>query len=135
MASGLLLEIVTPFGKTFSQEVHSCTIPGKDGKFQVLKNHAALVAKVSVGIIKIEHVDKKAEYLATGGGFCEVKDNVIRIMVESAEFSDKIDVARAKMAKERAEKRLKIHDQHVDLDRARLSLLRALNRLKIAGVR
>lgn len=135
MTSELLLEIVTPFGKTFSHEVHSCTIPGIDGKFQVLKKHAALVAKVSVGIIKIEHLDNRSEYLATGGGFCEVKDNGIRIMVESAEFSDKIDVARAKLAKERAEKRIKTHDSKVDVDRAKFALFRALNRLKLSGVR
>jgi len=134
MASKLLLEIVTPFGKTFSQEVLSCTIPGANGKFQVLKDHAALVAKVDVGVIKIEHLDHRGEYLATSGGFSEVKGNIIKIMAESAEFSDKIDVARAKLAKERAEKRIVAKKSDVDIDRAKVSLLRALNRIKTSDI-
>ena len=132
MASNLLLEIVTPFGKIFSQEVYSCTIPGANGKFQVLKDHAALVAKVDVGVLKIEHLDHRGEYLAASGGFSEVKDNVIKVMAESAEFSDKIDVARAKLAVERAEKRIESKKSDVDIDRAKASLLRALNRIKIS---
>jgi F-type H+-transporting ATPase subunit epsilon len=134
MASKFILDIVTPFGKTFSQEVHSCIIPGSDGQFQVLQDHAALVAKVDVGVIKIKHLDQRGEYLATSGGFSEIKDNVVKIMLESAEFSDKIDAARAGLAKDRAEKRLKFKKPEVDIDRAKISLLRALNRIKAAEI-
>jgi len=135
MASELLLEIVTPFGKTLNTEIYSCTIPGADGQFQVLKNHAALIAKVDVGAIKIEYLDKRVEFLATGGGFCEVKDDIIKIMVESAEFAKQIDTGRAEAAKKRAEERLHSHQADIDLERSKLALLRAINRLKVAGIK
>ena len=45
---------------------------------------------------------------------------------------EEIDVTRAQAAKERAEKRLAEKTPEIDVDRARLALLRALNRLKVA---
>ncbi len=131
MNDTLHLEIVTPFGTVLDEPVESCTLPGQQGSFQVLKNHASIVSNVDIGLIKIER-DAKKELFATSGGFCEVKDNVIRIIVESAEKADKIDVQRAQVAKERAEKRLKEKKEEVDMLRAELALKRALNRLHAA---
>jgi len=135
MASELSLEIVTPFGKLFSEEVTSCIVPGANGQFQILKDHAALVSAVDVGYVKIEHTDAKSAYIAVSGGFCEVKDNQVEVIVESAEFAETIDVNRAKSAKKRADERLSSSNAEIDLDRAQLALARALNRLKISELR
>lgn len=131
----LLLEIVTPFGITYEGAVKNCSIPGVVAPFQVLKNHAPMVSLIEIGVIKIEELSGREFYLATGGGICEIDQNKIRIIVESAEFSDTIDILRAKEAKERAEKRIKSKDADVDIDRSRLALLRAINRLKISQLR
>ena len=131
----LHVEIVTPFGASYSAEVKSCNIPGALGQFQVLKNHAAMLSLVNIGPIKIEEISGNTKYLATSGGFCEINENNIQIIVESAELSDTIDVDRAKDARKRAEKRLQQKTGDVDLDRARLSLARAFNRLKVASFR
>jgi F-type H+-transporting ATPase subunit epsilon len=131
----LNLEIVTPFGQTYSEKVKSCTVPGALGKFQVLKDHASMLSLVNVGLIKIVEDSGKIRNLSTSGGFCEIDKNEIQIIVESAEFSDTIDVKRAKDAKERAEKRLQSKTTEIDEERAKLALVRALNRLKIAQLR
>lgn len=131
----LLLEIVTPFGITYEDAVKNCSIPGVVAPFQVLKNHAPMVSLIEIGVIKIEELSGREFYLATGGGICEIDQNKIRIIVESAEMSDTIDILRAKEAKERAEKRIKSKDADVDIDRARQALLRAINRLKISQLR
>ena len=44
MNNNLQLEIVTPFGKTLSEEILSCVVPGVKGQFQVLKNHAPVIS-------------------------------------------------------------------------------------------
>jgi len=128
----LQLEIVTPFGQTYQSDVTSCTVPGAMGKFQILKDHASMLSLVNIGSIKIEESSGKTVFLATSGGFCEIDNNLIKVIVESAEFSDSIDVDRAKDARERAEKRLQSEISEIDIDRAKLALARALNRLKIA---
>lgn len=132
MSSELILEIVTPFGKTIEESIVSCTVPGAHGQFQVYKDHAALVSTVNIGSIKIEYTDAKTAYLAVSGGFCEIKDNRVAVMVETAELADQIDVARAEASKQRAEERLEGKAAQVDTLRAEMALQRALNRLQVA---
>jgi len=127
----LNIEIVTPHGIAFAGEVTSCTAPGEDGKFQILEGHAPFLSILRIGELRIRMKDGEKR-LATSGGFLEVRENTISIIVESAEFADDIDVSRAKEAERRARERLdKIGD--VDLAKAELSYLRALNRLKVAS--
>jgi len=132
MDHNLQLEIVTPFGKTLSEEILSCVVPGVKGQFQVLKNHAPVISNISVGAIKVKNNEKSEIFIATSGGFCEVRDNSVKIVVESAEISDSIDVDRALKAKERAEDRLKSKAGEFDEVRARLALARAINRISVS---
>jgi F-type H+-transporting ATPase subunit epsilon len=82
-------------------------------------------------VIKFKQTDGQ-KILATSGGFLEVTDNLISIVVESAEFADQIDVERARSAEQRARERLAKKGE-IDAFRAELALARALNRLKIAS--
>ena len=124
----LNLEIVTPDGVAFAGEVKACTAPGTTGKFQILNGHAPFLSILKIGELKVRMEDGE-KLLATSGGFLEVKDNIITIIVESAEFADDIDISRAKDAEKRARERLDKKGD-VDLAKAELSYLRALNRLK-----
>ena len=133
MASELILEIVTPFGEIFNEPIVCCTLPGTNGRFQVLKGHTALMSTIEIGSVKIEFTDAKPAYVAVSSGFCEVKDDRVKIIVESAEFSGKIDVERAESSKKRAEERLSLKSADLDLDRTKASLMRALNRLKVSS--
>ncbi len=135
MASELILEIVAPFGEIFNEPVVRCTVPGADGLFQVLKGHAALMSTVSIGSVKIEYADAKPAYAAVSSGFCEVKDNRVKIIVESAEFSGNIDIERAESSKKRAEERLSMKSADIDIERTKASLMRALNRLKVSSLK
>ncbi len=131
MSENLHLEIVTPFGKTFSEEVVSCVVPGVKGQFQILTNHAAVISNITIGAIKIEISAKDKVFIATSGGFCEVRNNEIKIIVESAEKSEEIDIGRALKSKERAEERLKTKSDKNDDLRAKLALTRAINRIHV----
>ena len=132
MNDNLQLEIVTPFGKTLTEKISSCVVPGVKGQFQVLKNHAPVISNISVGAIKVKNLEKSEIFIATSGGFCEVRDNAVKIIVESAEISDSIDVNRALKAKERAEERLRSKSDEFDEVRAKLALVRAINRISIS---
>ena len=91
MNENLHLEIVTPFGKTFSEEVVSCIVPGVKGQFQILTKHAPVISNITIGAIKIQSKNKDNIFIATSGGFCEVRNNEIKIIVESAERSENIE--------------------------------------------
>ena len=67
MNDNLQLEIVTPFGKTITEEISSCVVPGVKGQFQVLKNHAAVISNIAVGAIKVKNIEKNEIFIATIG--------------------------------------------------------------------
>jgi F-type H+-transporting ATPase subunit epsilon len=123
------LEIVTPVKLVFSGDVTSFTAPGTAGGFQVLHNHAPLLAEIGIGEVKLTDTEGNERHFATSGGFVDVKKNHVVMLAETAERSDEIDRERALAARERAARRLAENDE--DLDDARSALARAINRLRV----
>jgi F-type H+-transporting ATPase subunit epsilon len=134
MAEKLKLEVVTPKGAVVSQEVDIVTAPGYGGEFGVLANHAPFLSTIKTGVLTYK-TGAQEETLMVSGGFCEVSNNKLTFLVESAERGTDIDVDRAMRAKERAEKRLaeaQAQKEKFDRTRAEAALQRALSRLKVA---
>ena len=128
-----VLEIVTPQKVVFSGSVQSFSAPGVEGGFQVLSHHAPLLTMLAVGGVKLIQPDGSILHYATSGGFVEVRQNKVLLLAETAELATAIDVSRAEAARDRARERLAKKDPGLDVDRARASLQRAINRLKIAA--
>ncbi|RJX33802.1 MAG: F0F1 ATP synthase subunit epsilon [Desulfurivibrio sp.] len=134
MAESIHLEVVTPSGPVVSDDVDIVSAPGYGGDFGVLANHAPFLSTIKIGSL-VYKKDGKDNYLMVSGGFCEVSSNKITFLVESAEAGQQIDVDRALRAKERAEKRLaeaKTQTEKINMARAQAALQRAIARLKVA---
>ena len=125
------LEIVTPHGVIFENEIKSVNAPGIAGQFQVLNNHANLLSGLEIGFIKIIENNNEVFYTCNGG-VLEVKNNHVSILTESSEAFNDIDIDRAKNSKKRAEERLRNQKERSDHERARASLMRAINRIKLS---
>lgn len=92
----MFLEIVTPEATLFKSEVDSVLVPGFEGEFQMLNNHAAIVSTLIKGTIKIygdvkidsHYLNKftdgndKGKWLAITGGTIEMNDNKAIILVD-----------------------------------------------------
>ncbi|KON28767.1 hypothetical protein AC481_00615 [miscellaneous Crenarchaeota group archaeon SMTZ-80] len=129
--NNIIVTITTPQIEWTFENVLSCSAQGVKGGFQILSNHASLLNQLEIGLIKLE--TGGIEHLfATSGGFLEVHDNRVSILVETCEKASEIDVARAEQSAERARHRLKDRPDDLDVIRAELSLQRALNRIRIA---
>ncbi|MBS4062422.1 MAG: ATP synthase F1 subunit epsilon [Bacteroidetes bacterium] len=76
------LEIITPDKTIFSGEVQLVQLPGLDGLFEILNNHAPMIAALGKGRVKIENEDKKLQYFEINGGVLEVLDNKVLILSE-----------------------------------------------------
>lgn len=126
------LEVITPSKAAYKGKVKSVTVPGTQGNFQILENHAPIISSLEIGVIKIVEEDGKSLVFATSGGTVEVVENKITVLAETFESKDEIDAKRAEEAKRRAEERLaKRKIEKIDSIRAELALKRAINRLKI----
>ena len=124
-------EIVTPTRILDKGQVNYVRCPGMDGSFGVMANHLEGIIALSIGEIKVT-IDGKEEYLATSGGYTEITDEKVQLLVESVEGTDEIDMDRAKRSLERAQVRKEKHSPEIDGARVEVSLYRALNRLRVA---
>lgn len=126
----LNLEILTPERRVYSNNVNSVTIPGSQGSFQVLYNHAPIISTFEIGVIKVIVSESSTVFFSTSGGTIEVLKNKIRILADSVEAVENIDLERAKNALQRAKDRLeKKATEKIDEARAKAALARALNRI------
>ena len=127
--SSFHLEIVTPTKISDEGQVEYVRCPGLDGSFGVLSNHRESIFALDVGEIKVTQ-NGKDHYLATSGGFAEVTKEKVELLLETYERSDEIDTVRAEEALKRAQERQEAKVRYPA--RNDVSLLRALNRLKVS---
>lgn len=76
------LEITTPDTTLFSGEVQLVQLPGIDGSFEVLNNHASIISALKQGKVKIKTEEGTTEYIEINGGIIEVLKNKILILAE-----------------------------------------------------
>ena len=77
----MFLEIISPQEIIFSGEVTEVFLPGKEGNFEVLNDHAPIISLLQKGEIKITKTNGSREIFNTEHGFVEVLDNKITVLV------------------------------------------------------
>lgn len=76
------LEITSPEKQIFSGDVDLVQLPGSDGLFEILNNHAPMIAALGPGKIKVQDEAGKLQFFEIKGGVCEVRDNIITVLAE-----------------------------------------------------
>lgn len=129
------LVIVTPERQLLKQTVVEVSFPGANGRLGILPGHAPLITELGIGELNYRAKNSsEVEHLAIISGFAEVLADHVSVLAETAERPEEIDVARAEVAKKRAEERLAdaARNPEIDWDRASAALQRALVRLHVA---
>lgn len=80
----LQLEIVTPNGAIFDGQVTEVTLPGEEGEFGVLPNHASLTTLLSAGVIDFVKEDKVTESVVVNWGHVQVDENKVIVLADGA---------------------------------------------------
>jgi len=80
------LNILTPEGSIYSGEAYGVQLPGVTGSFEVLDKHAPMIAALSEGKMKVLQgsLNGAATFYDIQGGFAEVLDNNVTVLVEGA---------------------------------------------------
>lgn len=126
------LEIVTPEGVVFEGDIEEIIVPAANGQITILPNHVGLVTHIKPGEVIVKKAGK-IQSLVSASGLLEVEKNRVTILSNYAVRAENIEEAKAKEAKERAERLMKEKLSEKDLKVAEAELIRALLELKIAG--
>ena len=75
------LDILTPEGKVFSGEAEAIQLPGLDGLFQILNQHAPLISALKEGVVKVK-VKNEQQTFYIKSGVVEVLNNKVSVLTE-----------------------------------------------------
>ncbi len=126
------LQITTPDGLIFDGEIQRLLVRTQNGDVGILANHIDYVTPIGIGVFKITAPDGNVRTAACSGGILSVKDKITRVIANTFEWAEDIDVERAKRAKERAEEAIE-KKQDFEEKRAEIKLKKALARLNASG--
>ena len=77
----MVVEIITPDAKLFEGEVNSIKLPGTNGGFEILNNHAPIISTLTAGKISIASNGQK-ESFEIQGGVIEMQNNKIIVLAD-----------------------------------------------------
>jgi F-type H+-transporting ATPase subunit epsilon len=87
-------ELVSPDKLMFSGEAQAVLVPGSEGDFVVLKDHAPVMASLKPGVVAIEDAAGKHKRIFVRGGFADVSAAGLIVLAETALPEGELDAAR-----------------------------------------
>lgn len=131
--STILLEVVAPQGRVLTEEVESVMAPGTEGYLGIRPRHAPLLTSLKPGVVYYRKVGNGMGRMAVSGGFMEVGPAQVIILADTAELAANIDIEKARLMREKAEKQLRERPPGLDMARAEEELQRCKAWLKAAA--
>ena len=123
---------ITASDKVFyADHCKALVIPLADGEKEVLPHHENMIIAISPGEMRLQKPDGQWLHAVVGNGFIQIMNNRVKMLVDTAELPEDIDLRRAQEAKERAEEQLRQKQSIVEHSHSEASLARALTRLRI----
>lgn len=126
------LQLVTPEKITFTADITQLTLPTSTGEITILPGHIPLVSQLAHGELVVRDTTGSLHHFAVAGGFLSIMGNNVRVLAESAEHEDEIDLEKAEEAKQRAEKLREEAQSHEEISTALAALERSLAAIKVA---
>ena len=130
MAKNINLQIVTPEGIAYSDNVEMVGLRSVEGQIGILPNHIRLMTQMLPGEMTLRK-DGQVKFLAVGQGLVEVTHDRVAILTDMAVAAETIDEAKAEEARRRAEARLQEKISAEELASVNASLARSLAQLHV----
>lgn len=124
----LILEIVTPENRAYSDEADNVVIPTTSGEIGVLPGHIPLLTQVEPGELRLQR-GGQVQFLAVGRGFAQVSGDKVSVLAESAISEEKIDESAVEAAMKRAQEALTGKEE---LEPAEIERLESIVRFAVA---
>lgn len=126
----LTLKVITPDKTVWDDEVEEIVLPSTTGQLGILTGHAPLLSALDIGVMRVRP-GKEWKNIALMGGFAEVENDEIKVLVNSAEMGESIDKDTARAEYEQAQSRF----QQVENSEDRQEKIQATRAFKRARAR
>lgn len=79
------ITVLTPDREVFKGSIRSIKVPGVDGEFEILNNHAPIVSSLAAGKVRILDSSNAKKEFTIAKGFVEVLNNEVALLVEGVQ--------------------------------------------------
>jgi F-type H+-transporting ATPase subunit epsilon len=130
----LTVRVIAPDKTVWDAEAEEVILPSTTGQLGILSGHAPLMTALDVGVMRVRP-EKTWEAIALMGGFAEIENDEVTILVRGAEQGATIDPEAAKTEFEDAQAKLNAvsEDDRRAALQAKQAVRRARARLQAAG--
>jgi len=130
--SKLRLQITTPEAVKIDEDVDMVIMRCLSGDMGILPNHEPVSAMLDIGILRLFN-DEVERRVAVLGGIAQVKNNVVTILANDAQWPEDIDLAFAKAERERMELRAQEDRDAMEMQRDQVLLKRTLVQIEVSS--
>lgn len=126
----LTIRVITPDSTVWNDSAEEIILPSTTGQLGILSGHAPLLSALDIGVMRLRP-QKDWLSIAVAGGFAEVEEDEVTILVNNAERGDNIDAQQARQEYDQAQSRL----EKAQTDNDRQEIIQATQALKKARSR
>ena len=119
--------LVSPEKVLLSEEVRMVTVPGTEGEFGVLRDHAPILSSLKDGVVVVEQEDGEAQRVFIAGGFADMNDNICTLLAEDAVKIEDIDKIALEKEREVLNEKLSMLSDGEEVSQEKEQLERALS--------
>jgi F-type H+-transporting ATPase subunit epsilon len=101
----LTVRVITPDKTVWDAEAQEAILPSTTGQLGILSGHAPLLTALDIGVMRVRP-GKDWQAIALMGGFAEIENNEVKVLVNGAELGEKIDKEAARTDYNQSQSRL-----------------------------
>ena len=131
----LNLKVITPDKTVWDDSIEEVVLPSTTGQLGILGGHAPLITALEIGVMRVR-ANQEWKAIALAGGFAEVDNNEVKVLVNSAEMGDNINLDTARSEYESAQNDFSAAEKGEDKlakNRTTQALKKARARFQAAG--
>ena len=125
MTTTIRCDIVSAEAEIFHGDVQMVVATGEMGELGIAPRHAPLITKLKPGYVRITLVGGEQQEFYISGGILEVQPQVVSVLADTAIRTSDLDEAKAKAAKDEAERLLAGRGDAKSLEQAQQQLMEA----------
>lgn len=130
MTSTIRCDIVSAEQELFSDSVQMVVVTGEMGELGIAPKHAPLITRIKPGYVRVTMADGEHLEFYVSGGILEVQPQLVSVLADTAVRASDLDEAKAKLAKEEAERALANRSEAMEIAEAQSKLAEAMAQLQ-----
>ena len=123
-------DIVSAEQELFSDSVQMVVVTGEMGELGIAPKHAPLITRIKPGYVRVTMADGEHLEFYVSGGILEVQPQLVSVLADTAVRASDLDEAKAKLAKEEAERALANRSEAREIAEAQSKLAEAMAQLQ-----